>query len=48
MVSDDIVEGLPLVEVELKKASCREKARTVYVFSLLNFLSYISHSTVII
>ncbi|CAL9237595.1 unnamed protein product [Arabidopsis halleri] len=24
------VEGLPLVEVELKKASCREKARTVY------------------
>ncbi|KAF3569346.1 hypothetical protein DY000_02012283 [Brassica cretica] len=26
----EIVEGLPLVEVELKKASCREKARTVY------------------
>ncbi|KAF8116143.1 hypothetical protein N665_0020s0007 [Sinapis alba] len=24
------VEGLPLVDVELKKASCREKARTVY------------------
>uniref|UniRef100_A0A1J3J9J7 Multicopy suppressor of chk1 protein 1 n=1 Tax=Noccaea caerulescens TaxID=107243 RepID=A0A1J3J9J7_NOCCA len=24
------VEGLPLVEVELKKASCRQKARTVY------------------
>ncbi|XP_010418373.1 PREDICTED: lysine-specific demethylase 5A-like isoform X1 [Camelina sativa] len=26
----EIVEGLPLVEVELKKASCRDKARTVY------------------
>ncbi|CAH2048157.1 unnamed protein product [Thlaspi arvense] len=27
----EIVEGLPRVKVELKKASCREKAQTVYV-----------------
>lgn len=33
----EIVEGLPLVEVELKKASCREKARTVNVFSVFYF-----------
>lgn len=36
----EIVEGLPVVEVELKKASCREKAQTVNVFSL--FIVFVS------
>jgi histone demethylase JARID1 len=43
------VEGLPLVEVELKKASCREKARTVYTArKSLDFIEQLLSEAVIL
>ncbi|KAJ4877103.1 transcription factor jumonji (jmjC) domain-containing protein [Raphanus sativus] len=43
------VEGLPLVEVELKKASCREKAQTVYAArSSLDFIEQLLSEAVVL